>query len=113
MRSQTYIRLCMAPHILAIILYSTNAPLYSIRNKGLTVIQQRYCADAKMTYLGRIDPWLVDKLYLHKNFQKFFNERSGECVKSLYQTVTMQQMMWGLKMEPLPRERWEPVLIEG
>ena len=69
--------------------------LYSIRNKGLAVVQQRYCADTKMTYWGRIDPWLVDELYLHKNFQKFFNERSRECIKSLYPTVTIRQMMRG------------------
>ena len=94
-------------------LYICNHPVYSrctlfrIDNRGLAVIQQRYLQESKATYWNEIDPWLTDKLYLHENFKKFFDERAGECVDGLYPTVTIRQIMWGLKMKPLPRERWE------
>lgn len=81
--------------------------LYTIGNKSLAVIQQRYDPKTKSTYWTEIDPWLVDELYLHKNFEQFFNERAGPAENGLYQTVTIRQIMWGLKMKPLPRERWE------
>ena len=81
--------------------------LFKIGNKGLAVIQQRYNPDTKHTYWDEIDPWIIDELYLHKNFEKFFNERSGECQNGLYPTVTIRQIMWGLKMKPIARERWE------
>lgn len=94
-------------------IYSCNHPVYNkctlfkINDKGLGVIQQRYNAVDKTTYWGTIDPWLIDELYLHTKFEEFFNERAGELQNELYPTVTIRQIMWGLKMKPLPRERWE------
>lgn len=93
--------------------YRCNHPVYNtctlfkINNKGLAVIQQRYNKYDKTTYWSNIDPWLIDEIYLHINFEKFFDERAGECVDELYPTVTIRQIMWGLKMKPLYRERWE------
>lgn len=93
--------------------YRCNHPVYSectlfeINNRGLAVIQQRYCSDTKTTYWGDIDPWLIDELYLHTQFERFFNERAGESQNGLYPTVTIRQIMWGLKLKPLPKERWE------
>lgn len=81
--------------------------LFIINDKGLGVVQQRFNVDNKTTYWGEIDPWLADELYLHTNFETFFNERAGELQNGLYPTVTIRQIMWGLKMKPLPRERWE------
>lgn len=81
--------------------------LFKIGEKGLAVIQQRVDRDRKITWWSEIDPWLTDDLYLHSRFKKFFDERSGECVNGLYPTVTIRQIMWALKMKPLPRERWE------
>lgn len=81
--------------------------LYLIDNKGLAVIQQRYDPTTKQTRWGEIDPWLTDTLYLHSGFKKFFNDRSGECKNDLYPTVSIRQIMWALKLKPLPRERWE------
>lgn len=81
--------------------------LFKINNKGLAVIQQRHDPNAKTTYWDAIDPWLTDDLYLHKNFEAFFDERSDECRDGLYPTVTVRQLMWGLKMKPMPKERWE------
>ena len=94
-------------------IYHCNHPVYNIctlfkiGNKGLAVIQQRYDIHNKSTKWTDIDPWLNDSLYLHENFMKFFNERAGECVNGLYPTVSIRQIMWGLKMKPLKRERWE------
>lgn len=81
--------------------------LYTIGDKGLAIIQQRYDSDTKSTRWTEIDPWLVDSLYLHTNFKKYFDERSGECIDGLYPTVTIRQIMWALKLKPIPRERWE------
>ena len=81
--------------------------LYTIDERGLAVIQQRYDPSTKSTTWTEIDPWLIDALYLHTNFKKFFDVRAGECVDGIYPTVTIRQVMWGLKMKPIPRERWE------
>lgn len=81
--------------------------LYQMNNRGLAVIQQRYNSKDKSTLWGEIDPWLTDDIYLHPNFAEYFNERAGEPVDGLYPTVTVRQLMWALKMKPLPKERWE------
>lgn len=81
--------------------------LFEVENKGLAVIQQRYDDDTKKTWWSEIDPWLTDPLYLHPKFKKFFDERAEECTDGLYPTVTIRQIMWALKMKPIPRERWE------
>lgn len=84
-----------------------NCTLYLIDDKGLAVIQQRYDLESKTTWWGEIDPWLNDVLYLHPKFKKFFDDRAGTGEDGLYPTVTIRQIMWGLKMKPIPRERWE------
>ena len=81
--------------------------LYLIGKKGLAVIQQRYDPETKSTWWTEIDPWLTDCLYLHPKFKAFFDERAGEGGGGLYPTVTIRQIMWALKMKPLPKERWE------
>ena len=81
--------------------------LFKIGNKGLSVIQQRYNRDTKMTWWSEIDPWLTDELYLHPGFKRYFDEKSGECIEGLYPTVTIRQIMWALKMKPLVKKRWE------
>ena len=81
--------------------------LFKMNDRGLAVIQQRYDPDTKNTWWSEIDPWLTDTLYLHPNFKKLFDDRSGKCTDGLYPTITIRQMMWALKMKPLPKERWE------
>lgn len=81
--------------------------LFKIDNNGLAVIQQRYNPDTKSTWWGEIDQWLPDMLYLHPKFKEFFESRAGKCTDGLYPTVSVRQMMWALKLKPLPRERWE------
>lgn len=93
--------------------YNCNHPVYSkctlfqIEDKGIAVIQQRYDQDTKRTWWGELDPWLTDDLYLHPGFKEFFNKRAGMVVDGLYPTVTVRQIMWALKMKPMPKERWE------
>lgn len=81
--------------------------LYRIDNRGLAVIQQRYNLYDKTTHWAEIDPWLVDSIYLHPKFKEYFESRAGECDNSIYPTVSVRQIMWALKMKPIPRERWE------
>lgn len=93
--------------------YKCNHPIYNkctlfqIKNKGLAIIQQRFDHDRKVTWWSEIDPWLTDVLYLHPKFKEFFDNRSGTCTDGLYPTVTIRQIMWALKLKPIPRERWE------
>lgn len=81
--------------------------LYQIEDKGLAVIQQRYDKHKKLTWWSEIDPWLTDTVYLHPKFIEYFNERAGERNGDLYPTVTIRQLMWALKLKPIPKERWE------
>lgn len=81
--------------------------LIKIGSKGLAIIQQKYDKETKRTWWGEIDPWLPDSLYLHPKFKAFFDDRASECTDGIYPTVTIRQIMWALKMKPLPKERWE------
>lgn len=81
--------------------------LYLESGKGLAVIQQRFDPTTKTTIWSEIDPWLTDIIYLNSNFKELFDKRAGECTDGLYPTVTIRQLMWALKMKPLPKERWE------
>lgn len=81
--------------------------LYLIGDKKLAVIQQRYNEETKSTFWAEIDPWLTDTLYLNDGFKSFFDDRAGEGKDGLYPTVTIRQLMWGLKMKLLKKERWE------
>lgn len=93
--------------------YSCNHPIYDnctlflIGKRGLAVIQQRHDPNSKHTWWSEIDPWLTDALYLHPKFKDFFNDRAGGAKDDLYPTVTIRQIMWALKLKPIPRERWE------
>ena len=96
--------------------YHCNHPAYSVCTlyregiKGLAVIQQRYDPETKKTWWTAIDPWMVDTLYFHPNFQGYFRKKAGEKnSQNLFPTVTIRQIMWGLKMKPLKREPWETV----
>ena len=81
--------------------------LFTIGVKGLAVIQQRFDFETKSTRWEEIDPWLTDELYLHPGFKPFFDDRAGECIRGLYPTVSIRQIMWALKMKPIKRERCE------
>ena len=56
-------------------LYICNHPVYdrctlfTIGDKGLAVIQQRFSADTKSTYWTEVDSWLTDSLYYIQNLR--------------------------------------------
>ena len=81
--------------------------LFEMDNRGLAVIQQRFEPSSKSTYWSELDPWLTDDIYLHPKFKAFFDDRARTSTDGLYPTVTVRQIMWALKMKPIPRERWE------
>lgn len=83
--------------------------LFQIGEKGLAVIQQQFDPTTKTTIWSEVDPWLTNDLYLNENFKEYFDSRAEACTDGLYPTVTIRQMMWALKMKPLPKERWETV----
>ena len=89
--------------------------LFEIEEKGLAVIQQRFDPDTKSTFWTEVDADLTvgrhptDVLYLNPRFKEFFDERAGTCTDGLYPTVTIRQIMWALKMKPLPKQKWETV----
>lgn len=93
--------------------YTCNHPVYSVCTlyligaKGLAVIQQRYNPVLKTTWWDRIDPWIVDKLYMHPSFKGYFDKRASFPIDGIYPTVTVRQIMWALRMKPLRKERWE------
>lgn len=93
--------------------YECDHPVYSRctlfkeDNKGIAVIQQRYDKKTKITWWDEIDPWLTDAIYLNPNFKELFDSRSAERIDGAYPTITIRQIMWALKMKPLPKERWE------
>lgn len=42
-------------------------------------------------------------------FLEVFNKYADAEVKGIFPTITVRQLMWALKMKPLPKERWETV----
>ncbi|MGM9968862.1 MAG: hypothetical protein ACI35S_00530 [Anaeroplasma sp.] len=85
----------------------TKCTLYKINDIGLSVIQQRFDQKTKTTYWTEIDPWLIDDIYLNSNFKTYFHKKAGRPLDGLYPTVTVRQLMWAIKMKPLPRQNWE------
>lgn len=96
-------------------LYNCDHPVYSkctlykMGDRGLSIIQQHHDEQTKHTWWGEIEPYLTDVLYLHPGFKEYFDKRARKCTDGLYPTVTIRQIMWALKMKPLPKERWETV----
>lgn len=92
--------------------HKCNHPLYNsctlfkIDNKGLAVIQERFNHEHKSVYWTEIDAWLNDLIYLSKDFKKYFDKYADVEVNGLYPTVTVRQIMWKLKIKPLPKAYW-------
>ena len=93
--------------------YECDHPVYSKctlfkeDGKGIAVIQQRYNAKTKSTWWTEIDPWLTDTIYLNPGFKKLFDSRASKHIDGLYPTITIRQIMWALKLKPLPKQQWE------
>lgn len=81
--------------------------LYLIGQKGLAVVQQRFNPNTKSTNWSEIDRNLIDEIYIQPKFKQYFDQYASEPVNKLYPTVTVRQIMYGLRMKPLPRQPWE------
>ena len=96
-------------------IYICDHPVYSrctlflIRDKGLAIIRQYYNPDTKCTYWRELGNNLAADIYLHPKFEAYFNKHSKACKDGVYPTVTVRQIMWALRMKPLPKKRWETV----
>ena len=88
-------------------LYICNHPVYdrctlfTIGDKGLAVIQQRFSADTKNTYWTEVDSWLTDSFIFTSKIQGLFRQPIRRVYGRIYNpTVTIRQIMWALKMNP-------------
>lgn len=106
-KSRIYICLCTELHIDVTTQYMTCVRYSKWRTRVWPLSNRDTIPSSKTTRWGEIDPWLTDDLYLHTKFKEYFDNRAAECMGGIYPTVTIRQLMWGLKMKPLKRERWE------
>ena len=83
--------------------------LYRSGPRGLAVIQQRLRPGTKETYWTELDMGLSRDIYEHPDFSRYFEARADKPTGDLYPTVTARQIMWALRMKPLPKARWETV----
>lgn len=95
--------------------YKCNHPLYnkctlySDGNVGLAVIQQRFDENTKKSWWDNIDKDLEEELCKAEDFPIFFDKFAGKAEFGLFPTVTVRQLMWALRLKPLPKQRWETV----
>lgn len=73
------------------------------------MIRQYYDAGTKSTYWAELSKNLASDIYIHSGFEAYFQKRAKACKDGLYPTVTVRQLMWALRMKPLPKKRWETV----
>ena len=71
------------------------------------MVQQRFDESNKTTYWTELDSFLVDDIYEHDGFKKYFYNAAGFEENGLYPTVPVRKLMWALRMKPIKRERWE------
>ncbi len=83
--------------------------LYKVRGSGLAVIRQYFDPETKRTFWGELSRNLAADIFLNENFEEYFKKRAGSCKDGLFPTVTVRQIMWALRMKPLPKKRWETV----
>lgn len=85
--------------------------LFERGGKGLAIIQQHYIPSVRFTWWGEVDPGIANRMYLHKDFQKKIFRKFAALpdADGCYPTLTLRQVMWALRMKPIPKERWETV----
>ena len=83
--------------------------LYLAGENGLAVIRQYFDPERKMTYWAELGRNLASEIFQNNRFESFFQKRAKPCKDGLYPTVTVRQIMWALRMKPLPKKRWETV----
>lgn len=83
--------------------------LFKKGKRGICVIQQRYDEKTKRTWWTEIDRWIGCEIYIQPGFWEYFEKNAEEPANGIYPTVTVRQIMWALRMKPLPKMRWETV----
>lgn len=78
--------------------------LYFKDGIGLGVIQQKFDTENLCCWWDCIDPWLANDIYLNPNFEDYFEQHATADIPIL----RVRQVMWALRMKPLPKEFWEP-----
>ena len=74
---EVYTLICGQTYICNHPVYS-RCTLYTIKKLGLAVIQQRIDDETKATTWTEIDPWLVDEIYTHSGFRRYFEQKAGD-----------------------------------
>ena len=110
-KPEIYLSMYGSRYILRSSVYNS-CTLYTIGEKGLAVIQQRFDAETKSTWWSEVDPWITDALYLHPIFGNTLTP-VPEHTDGLYPTVTVRQIMWALKMKPIERSDGKQSLTDG
>lgn len=97
----------------------TNHPLYNSCNVyevgdglGIAVVQQRFNPKLKVFWYSAPDSWIMDEIIKHPRFNEYVFSHADKAAISYYPTVTVRQLMYALKMKPLPKQRWEYDTIE-
>lgn len=94
-------------------LYFCNHPVYNRctlfidGRRGLAVIQQYYSPITKHTWWAEVEDWITAELYLAPKYPAYFDEHAAPSVNGIFPTVSVRQMMWALRIKPLPRKPWE------
>lgn len=75
---------------------------------GLAVVQQRFDPNGKFTYWSYLDSWLSYDIHNHESFPEVLHRHASVVdEKGLFPTIPVRQIMWELRMKPLPKEEWE------
>ena len=86
--------------------------LFCDDEKGLAIVQERFNKETKARWWGPVDPWLAGDIFLHPEFNEFFEENAAEpTATGLYPTFPVRKIMWALRMKPLRKEFWEEVIL--
>lgn len=102
------------------VVYDCDHPLYnrctlflgsaddSGKTAGLAVVQKRFDPKTKRWWWDCLDSYLSHDIYHHPDFFEVLHEHAWwPDENGLYPTLTIRQLMWELRMKPLPKEEWE------
>lgn len=80
--------------------YARSYTLYSLGDRKVGVVQQRFNPKNKSYIWTSIDPWLIDEIGKNCRYELIFDKFDGKI-------VTVRTIMWTLRMKPLRRKDWE------
>lgn len=98
--------------------YECDHPLYSKctlywdGEVGLAVVQERFNTKTKTSWIGPIDPWLVDDIKQQDGWENYFKEHAAKGINGLYPTVRVRELMRDLGMKSMPSSTHEEARLE-